>query len=270
MPAVFKSPLATFGRFVPKDPASRRIEQAMAYGPDPRQRLSLFAPRRRHDEPLPVILFFYGGSWRSGFREGYDFVGRALAAQGFLAAIVDYRLVPEGRFPVFMEDCAAATGWLLDNAGNHGGRTGSILLVGHSAGAYNAAMLALDARWLGADRARISGWVGISGPYAFGAANAVTKAAFGTRGPAPNAQPVNLASADSPPALLLHGGRDTVVLPASSEELARRLRRAGASASVKVYPQLDHIATIGVFALPFRGRSSLFSDLIAFCKQHGG
>jgi acetyl esterase/lipase len=270
MPSVLKSPLATFGKFVPKDPGSRRVEQAIAYGPDPRQRLSLFAPRRRHDQPLPVVLFFYGGSWRSGFREGYDFVGRALAAQGFLAAVADYRLVPDGRFPVFLEDCAAASRWLLDHADKHGGRTGSILLIGHSAGAYNAAMLAVDAKWLGADHPSVSGWVGISGPYAFGAASAVTTAAFGAGGPARTAQPVNLASADSPPALLLHGGRDSVVLPASSEELARRLRGAGASASVKVYPQLDHIATVGVFALPFRGRSTLFSDVIGFCKQQAG
>ena len=268
MPALFKSPLATFGRFVPKDAGSRRIEHDVAYGPEARQRLSLFAPLRRDSDSLPLVMFFYGGSWRSGFREGYEFVGRALAAQGFLAAIADYRLAPEGRFPVFLEDCAAATQWLLANGERHGGLAGSIRLIGHSAGAYNAAMLALDDRWLGPDHARVAAWVGIAGPYAFGAASAVTKAAFGPRGPAQDAQPVSLAKAGSPPALLLHGGRDTVVLPASSEELGRRLHKAGASATVKIYPQLDHIATIGVFALPFRGRSSLFSDVVAFCKNH--
>ena len=268
MPSVFKSPLATFGRFVPKDAASMRIAQDLAYGPDPRQRLSLYAPRLREEQPLPSVLFFYGGSWRSGFRQGYEFVGRALAAQGFLAAIADYRLVPDGRFPAFIEDCAAATRWLLDHAASHGGSGDGVLLLGHSAGAYNTAMLALDPQWLGAEHSRIRGWIGISGPYAFGAANAVTKAAFGPRGPARTAQPVNLANASGPPALLLHGGRDRVVLPASSQELARRLGKAGASATVKIYPQLDHIATIGVFALPFRGRSTLFSDVIAFCKRH--
>jgi acetyl esterase/lipase len=270
MPAVFRSPLATFARFVPKDAASIRIEPDLAYGSDPRQRISLFAPRRAPGRPLPAILFFYGGSWRSGFREGYAFVGRALAAQGFLVGTADYRLVPEGRFPIFLEDCAAATKWLLDNAGEHDGISGSILLVGHSAGAYNAAMLALDPRWLGADHSKIQAWVGIAGPYQFGPANAITTAAFGQGGPAKDAQPVNLASGDSPPTLLLHGGRDTVVLSASSEELARRLRAAGVSAAAKVYPRLDHIATIGVFALPFRGRSSLFSDVVDFCRQHSG
>lgn len=267
MPALFKSPLATFGKFVPKDLGSRRVEQDLAYGPDPRQRLSLFAPLSRSPEPLPLVMFFYGGSWRSGFRQGYEFVGRALAAQGFLVGIADYRLAPGGRFPVFLEDCAAATRWLTANGGRYGGGDG-ILLTGHSAGAYNAAMLALEPRWLGPDHARVAAWVGIAGPYAFGSANPVTKAAFGPRGPARDAQPVNLVKPGSPPALLLHGGRDTVVRPESSEELGRRLRKAGASATVKVYPKLDHIATIGVFALPFRGRSTLFGDVIAFCKQH--
>lgn len=270
MPSPFSSPLATLGRFVPKDAGSTRIAGDLAYGSDARQRLSLFAPRRRPDEPLPVVLFFYGGSWRSGFREGYEFVGRALAAQGFLAGIADYRLVPDGRFPVFLEDCAEATRWLLDNAGEHGGEPGRIALMGHSAGAYNAAMLALHAQWLGADRAKLSAWVGISGPYAFGAANAVTNAAFGPTGPARDAQPINLAAGDSPPALLLHGGRDTIVLPASSQELGRRLRQAGASATVKVYPQLDHIGPMGVFALPFRSRSTLFNDTVEFLRAHAG
>lgn len=268
MPAVFKSPLATFGRFVPKDPLSRCIETDIAYGPDPRQRLSLFAPRRSASGDLPVVLFLYGGSWRSGFRQGYEFVGRALGAQGFLTAIPDYRLAPEGRFPIFLEDCAAAMHWLLDHAGDYGGRAGGAMLIGHSAGAYNAAMLALDPQWLGPDRSRLSGWVGIAGPYVFGAPNSVTRDAFGPRGPSRDQQPVNLAGPGSPPALLLHGGRDTVVLPASSEELGRRLRKVGSTATVKVYPPLDHIATIGVFALPFRSRSSLFGDVAAFCSEH--
>jgi acetyl esterase/lipase len=268
MSKMFQSPLATFAKFVPKDPASTRIADKIAYGPHPRQGLSLYAPRRPGAHPLPAIIFFYGGSWRSGLREGYEFVGRALAAHGFLVAVADYRLVPEGRFPVFLEDCAAATRWLLDNAASHGGAPENIFLVGHSAGAYNAAMLALDHRWLGEDQVRIGGWVGISGPYVFGTANAVTKEAFGNAGPAMSAQPINLARSGSPPALLLHGGRDGVVLPASSEELGRRLRHAGASATVKVYPRLDHIATIGVFALPFRGSSTLFADVVSFCKDH--
>jgi len=268
MPSVFSSPLATFARFVPKDAASTRVEQDIGYGSDPRQRLSLFAPRRGAGEPLPTILFFYGGSWRSGFREGYEFVGRALAAQGFLVGIADYRLVPEGRFPVFLEDCAAATRWLLGNAREHGGKSGRIILMGHSAGAYNAAMLALDRRWLGADYSQVRAWVGIAGPYRFGAPNAVTTAAFGPGGPGRAAEPVNVAGNGGPPALLLHGGRDTVVLPASSHELGRRLDAAGTNAIVKVYPRLDHIATIGVFALPFRGRSSLFGDVVDFCTQH--
>ena len=127
MPALFKSPLATFGKFVPKDLGSRRVEQDVAYGPDPRQRLSLFAPLSRSSEPLPLVMFFYGGSWRSGFRQGYEFVGRALAAQGFLVGIADYRLAPGGRFPVFLEDCAAATRWLTANGGRYGGGDGDAM-----------------------------------------------------------------------------------------------------------------------------------------------
>lgn len=72
---------------------------------------SLRAAKSRHpthaDHP-----FFYGGSWNSGTKDDYSFVGRALASRGCLVAIADDRLVPHIRYPAFLEDNAAAFHWL--------------------------------------------------------------------------------------------------------------------------------------------------------------
>jgi acetyl esterase/lipase len=265
------SPLRTFNSIVPKDGGGERIARAEAYGQHPRQRLDLYGPKvrgRGDDRPLPIIVFFYGGSWQTGMREGYGFVGRALASSGFLVAIADYRLVPEVRFPAFLEDSGAAVRWVRANAARFGGDPSRIVLVGHSAGAYNAAMTALDPQWLGSDRQAVRGLVGLAGPYDFLPFDiAVSRAAFGAAPDPAATQPINFASAGDPPALLLHGAKDTTVLPRNSHELARRLRAAGVEARVKLYPELGHVGMITAFARPLRGRAPVLQDVVQFARE---
>jgi len=268
-PNLFASPLLTFNSLVLKDPGSRRVAADLRYGDHPRQRLDLYAPRRSPAGALlPMILFLYGGSWNSGVKEGYAFVGRALAAQGFLAAVADYRLVPEVRFPAFVEDGAAAFGWLAGHGAEHGGDPSAILVAGHSAGAYIAAMIALDPQWLGANRSAIRGLIGISGPYRFQARSGPTiSAAFGSHRPFTDTQPLSFAAAGAPPAMLLHGGRDRAVSPANSRELARRLASAGVEAEAKVYPELGHVAALTAIAIPFRTHAPVLADAVAFARK---
>ena len=90
------------------DGGSRRTA-GEAYGDDPRQRLDVYRPSGSGHHP--VVVFFYGGSWNEGRREDYRFVGEALASRGCLVVIPDYRVYPQVRYPAFLEDCAAATGW---------------------------------------------------------------------------------------------------------------------------------------------------------------
>src|SRR5687768_11357529 len=164
--ALALNPLATFNLLMPKDRASVRLAEGLAYGRHDRQRLDIYAPRRR-DALLPVVIFFYGGGWENGTRSGYGFAARAIAAQGFLVVVPDYRLVPEVRFPDFLRDCAEAVRWSRRHVARYGGDADRIVLLGHSAGAYNAAMLAFDPRWLGAERTKIRGVVTLSGPFDF-------------------------------------------------------------------------------------------------------
>jgi acetyl esterase/lipase len=267
------SPLRAFNAVIPQDRGGIALERGSAYGAHPRQRIDLYRPRawRAGQAKLPIIVFFYGGSWQEGQREGYAFAGRGFADAGFLVAVPDYRLVPEVRFPAFLEDGAAAVRWVRANAARLGGDPDRIVLVGHSAGAYNAAMLALDERWLGADRQAVRGLVGLAGPYDFLPLDLpVTVAAFGQERDLARTQPINFASAGDPPALLLHGAQDTTAYPRNSERLASLLRGAGVDARVKLYPKVGHIGIVTALARPFRGRAPVLEDSVAFAREVTG
>jgi acetyl esterase/lipase len=266
------SPLQTFNSIVPKDRGVQQSARDVSFGPEPRQRLDLYrpAPPRAGTPPsgLPIIVFIHGGSWQSGEKDGYSFAGRALASRGFLVAVPNYRLVPQVRYPTFLQDNAAAVRWLIANASRYGGNPSRIVLVGHSAGAYNAAMLALDPRWLGAERRNVRGLVGLSGPYDFLPLDGpVTRAAFGNEREPASTQPINFASADDPPALLLHGAKDTTVYPRNSQGLQARLAQSGVDARLKVYPGVGHVGILTALSRPFRGRAPVLDDVAAFASE---
>ena len=263
------SPLRTFNALVPKDPGVQQVARDQSFGPGPRQSLDVYAPKGTAAEArLPIIVFFYGGSWSSGDKAGYAFAGRALAAQGFVVAIPDYRLVPGVRYPAFLEDGAAAVRWVRANAARLGGDPDRIVLAGHSAGAYNAAMLAFDPRWLGEDRRAVRGFAGMAGPYDFLPLDGpITRAAFGGTGDLPSTQPVNFASADDPPALLMVAGEDTLVYPRNSTNMAAALRKSGVPVDTRVYPGVGHVGIMTSVSKLLRGKAPVVRDLTDFARR---
>ena len=176
--------------------------------------------------------FFYGGSWDSGRRQDYNWVGRALASRGFVTIIADYRLYPEVTYPGFLEDSALAVRWAADNAARFGGDPTRIVLAGHSAGAYNAAMLALDGRYLkaaGVDPARVKALAGLSGPYDFLPLQGdITHRIFGDTADLPGTQPTAYVTKASPPAFLATGDSDDMVWPKNTASGAWPLAPRGA------------------------------------------
>lgn len=262
------SPLSLFATFAPKD-AARLSERGVAYGPLERQMLDVYAPKRE-TALAPVAVFFYGGSWDSGRRQDYGWVGRALAAQGFLTIVADYRLYPEVRYPGFVEDGALAVRWAVDHARALGGDPERIVLIGHSAGAYNAAMLALDGRYLsaaGVDPKVVRAFAGLSGPYDFLPLDGpVTQRTFGAFPDLPATQPAAYARADSPPAFLAAGDDDTTVKPRNIKVLAAALRAKGVAVDERHYPGLNHADTVLALSRPFRGKAPVLSEMTAFLK----
>lgn len=261
--------LGTFNALAPRDSAGRRVGRDVAYGDGPRQTLDVYAPEGASGRP--VIVFIYGGSWSSGNKNDYTFAGAALASRGYVTVIPDYRLVPQVRFPSFVEDCAAAARWAVDHAQEYGGDPSRIVLVGHSAGAYNVMMLALDAHYLrdaGVGAERIRGAVGLAGPYDFLPFDVnSTRDAFGQAPDTALTQPVHFARRDAPPLLLLWGEADTTVGPRNLRGLAAAMREAGGNVETKTYPGVNHVDIMLALSRPLRGRARTLADVTAFVEH---
>ena len=215
-----------------------------------------------------MVVFLYGGAWRSGNKGMYRYVAKAFARLGYVAVIPDYRVYPEVRYPAFIEDAALAVRWVKDNIGRFGGNPDKIFLTGHSAGAHIAAMLALDARWLQevglSPRRDISGLIGIAGPYDYlPLRDEVLKIIFGGEN-RPETQPIAHVLPGAPPALLMTGGKDRLVEPGNATRLAARLRAAGNSATVRVYERVGHYFIIAALAPIFRFAVPVLHDVDAF------
>ncbi len=267
------SPLALFDTLGPRDKGGRLAVRDAAYGSDPRQRLDVFVPTIPV-ERAPVLVFFYGGSWNSGSKDDYAFAAQALAAQGFVTVLPDYRLFPKVRFPDFLDDGAAAIAWVHNNIAAQGGDPNRIVLAGHSAGAYNAAMLGLDPQYLrraGVDPRVIRAVAGLSGPYDFLPFDQKTSIDVFGQAPDPEAtQPVTFAGPHSPPTFLATGDGDTVVKPRNTASLAARLRTARVPVQERIYEGLDHADTLLSLSITFRRKAPVLAEMSAFLHQHAG
>jgi len=265
--------LGLFDTFVPKDSGAGTIERGIAYGPAPRQKLDIYRPAAPSGR-APVLVFVYGGSWDNGRRQDYSFVGRAFAARGFLTVIADYRLVPDIRYPVFVEDTAKAVAWTYRNASAYGGDPGKLYVAGHSAGAYNVMMTALDPRFLrveGLSTGIIDAAAGLSGPYDFLPLDVdATRAAFKGVGNLPATQPIYWAkrAGRHPPSFLATGDEDELVKPRNTRALAAALRSSGSMVTEKIYPGLDHPGTLLAISRPLRDRATTLDDIVDFFRQH--
>lgn len=263
--------LSQFDRLTSPDDV-RRAAKGVPYAAGDRRRLDVWAPADTAGEALPVVIFFYGGGWNSGSRGDYGFAGAAFASRQFIAVVPDYRLVPEVRFPAFVEDGALVVKWARDNVSRYGGDPKRITVAGHSAGAYIAAMLVLDTRFLenaGVDSGTVRAAALLSGPYDFYPfTEARGRAAFGSFERPAHTQPVTFARSGAPPILLVHGGRDDVVLPRNSRRLAERLNQAGAPVALRIYQGAGHVDTVTALSHPFRHRLPVLDESAAFLLRH--
>jgi len=247
------------------------------YGKAERQQADVYLPTQpAHGQAAPLAVFFYGGSWSRGQRRDYRFVGEALASRGIVTVVADYRLSPQVRYPAFLQDCALAVRWAIENAALWGASPRRVFAMGHSAGAYNAAMLALDPRWLGGQGLspeRLAGWVGLAGPYDFLPIGVpeVQRAFDWPHTPAdsqPLFQVTSQPFARAPRGLLLAARRDTFVNPIrNTVALAQALRARGNWAEFTLYDGVSHATLIGAMALPLRGLAPVLHRVSQFLLQ---
>ena len=144
--------------------------------------------------------------------------------------------------------------------------------MGHSAGAYNAAMLALDPRWLKAHGHRpeeLAGWVGLAGPYDFlPIVNPDVKPVFNHPDYPDNSQPLALATRASPPAFIGAARSDSLVDPQrNSGQMVARLKALEVPVQFNLYDRVNHVTLIAAMAAPLRWLAPVRDDVADFVLQ---
>ncbi|MCQ0971565.1 alpha/beta hydrolase [Paracoccus sp. TK19116] len=225
------------------------IERDVRYGPEARQAYDLYRPE--NGEPKGAIVYYYGGSWDTGSRDMYRFLGTTLAKRGYVVAVPDYRLYPEVTFPAFVEDGALAFRAVRERMG----ADLPMFVMGHSAGAYIGGMLAFAPRYLQAQGMSpcgdVAGFIGISGPYDFRISGRYDP--MFPQDSRDISQVLPFAKdGQHPPSLLIHGTSDKTVEPRQTRDLAEALQRSGDSAELQMVEGAGHIDIIGAIAWPLR------------------
>jgi acetyl esterase/lipase len=228
--------------------------------------LDVYAPHAAAN--APVVIFFYGGSWEEGRRRWYRYVGEALASNGVIAVIPDYRKYPQVRFPAFMQDAAKATKWTFMHAAEFGGDPQRIFVMGHSSGGHIAALLACDKRYLNAVELQpkdLAGMIGLAGAFAFLPYQDDEADIFGdTPQGRYDSQPINFVDGDEPPMLLLQGRDDDEVTPDNAELMAERAHAMGSIAKLKLYRGVDHSDLLLAFAHGNKSKIPALKDSLIF------
>jgi acetyl esterase/lipase len=243
----------------------------ISYGADPQQRLDVYVPVQASAGPRPLVVFWHGGRWRFGDKADYRFVGAALAELGYVAVLPNYRHYPNVKMPGFMDDAARAGEWAAAHAGEFGADASRLYVMGHSAGAHMAALVALDPRYFaaaGRPGPPITGVIGLSGPYDFlPLLEPDVQDMFGPPQNYPDSQPINFVRSGAPPMLLVHGLMDETVRPKNSSNLAAALRAHGVPVTLKLYPKLLHGDTVAALSLLARSRAPTLADIEAFVRE---
>lgn len=262
--------MAPFNQGASMDDA-RVLAQDLPYADGDRKRLDIYGPNEIM-QPAPVVMFIYGGAWKQGRRQDYQFVGKALAANGFIVVIPDYRLYPEVVYPDFLEDNAQAVKWIEDHIKDYGGDTSRFFLAGHSAGAYGAVMLGLEKSFLNDYKVTmpIKGIAALSGPYDFYPFEYDdVRNVFGQNDNPEGTQPINLIAPDRPPMLVVSGTSDPIVRVQNTQHFAEKMRAAGDWVTEAYYDGLGHMDLVFAVGKMWRWRAPVLQDMVTFFTQFG-
>ncbi len=213
-------------------------------------------------EPLPLLVFIHGGSWKSGKRSDYLVYLVSFAEKGYMTATVSYRLLRDSLYPAAVEDVADAVDWLFRNGENYGYDPGRIALIGGSAGAHLAMLAGYGWKNRRVDSEIPNGAVSEHHIKAlvdiYGPADLTTEYAKNQRlvigfighsyDEKPElyseASPVSYLNSSCPATLILHGTSDTLVPVSQSDTLKSRLDALGVPCEYFRVPLWPHTMDI--------------------------
>ncbi|MFY0641767.1 MAG: alpha/beta hydrolase [Bermanella sp.] len=263
---------------------SSRIKD-LSYAQDDRHTLDIYMPK--HKKSDDIIVFIHGGAWDTGNKNEYQFAGLAFNELGYITVVPNYRLYPQVQFPHFIEDIAKAVASIpshLSSINRHQQTPLNIILIGHSAGAHTAAMLATQPSYLKNANANVhlKACIGLAGPYdlplddplVIGKFDGVTLhdisenyIDLGHEHNAHEANPINLATVNTTKMYLIHGEADETVGPYHSQRFANMLKHLQVPHEYTTYPQVNHRHLVGGLSLFGRKLNPVFRDIKAYLAR---
>lgn len=234
---------STTSVIVPPDRYRAVVSFNLAYGPLPGERLDLCTPAKAPGTH-PGVILIHGGGWQSGDKVFFQTMCKKLAAQGFVAATINYRLAPRYTWPAQLVDVQLAVRWLRTHAEQAGLDSRRLCAWGQSAGGHLAVFLGTLATIHAGDEAHLLtdqspsvscvvdafGPIDLTAPLG-AAARPLLLHLFGgvtlqeNRSLYHDASPIFAVSSHSAPTMIIQGTRDTLVLPGQSRELQAALQQ---------------------------------------------
>ena len=231
----------------PKDTFEK--EEHLAYGLKARNRLDLYRTKNPKKQK-PLIVFVHGGSWQHGNKRDYLFIGETFAREGFDVAVINYHLAPEHIFPAFIDDLAQAIHYLVQNQDKLNISTKNIILMGHSAGAFNVMSMVYSAQpqqFKYTDN--IKAIVGLAGPYHFDyVGDPLSEHAFDHKISYQQVMPYYFIEPNHIKHYLLVAEQDQVVERKNALDLDIALRQKGNHSHIAVIPKTGHITIVATLA----------------------
>ena len=225
----------------------------------------------------PVLIFIHGGSWSSGKKETYWWLGRNFARKGVVTAIINYPLAPNAQYEKMANDCALAVKWVQENIGEYEASSNKIFIMGHSAGAHLAELINADPQYFRN--------AGIKNPIK----GVILNDAFGldlyqyltesekddfyvdfirTFTSKPNvwtlASPMNYAENVKNPHLLFFGSKTYKAIKIQTPVFYKKLKDNGVDVSIKEIKGKSHIPMITQMIF---GCNDLYKDIVSFISR---
>ncbi|MGK9169942.1 alpha/beta hydrolase [Inquilinus limosus] len=248
----FEAHLAAYRRASERTRQTLRGVRDLAYGDHPDEKLDLYLPPGG-EEPFPVHVFVHGGYWRAFSKLDYAFVADAVTAQGAIAAVIDYSLMPKARMATLVGQVRRAVAWLAARAGRWGGDPTAISASGASAGAHLASFLACrGAGEAAAPAAPVRSLLLVSGIYDL---DPITRSFLQpeiglTAEEVAAWSPLTATPVPGPEVDVVVGAEETPPFLVQGRAFADRLRGAGVTTSFATLPGEDHMSIAMALGTP--------------------
>ena len=260
------------------------VSKNILYGDKPLQDLDIYYPKplakamqskkatadNLINHSYPMVVFVHGGSWESGNKDEYAFVGQSLAQAGYVTAVINYRKAPEHVYPDYVQDAAQAIAWSYKNAESLHADPKRLAVIGHSAGAFNAVAAVANEDFLapyGVKPNDISAVIGIAGPYSYDFRKFSSASAFGANATPNNIMPDRNIKGAQPPYLLLTAEKDKVVHISNTVKMTQALKAAGVKVETGEIKGASHATSIGAMAPPLRWVNNVRAQVLSYLDK---